>query len=200
MVIRSPKLARYEDKAERCVAIFPEAFAFLQELHRLRPEASEDGNIFSGTFTHRSSLRVYTSLYCRAAGIKLWPKLFVNLRASHVNDINRVFPSYVCHTWNGHSQEIANAHYMLAREEDYQRAASFVRLPELCGNPAIETIAIDNIEAQQKAQRKMAETGNKGRKTRHSGLSNIREFPLASASGQVLPDTWFVGLALSLRE
>jgi hypothetical protein len=89
---------------------------------------------------------------------------------------------------------------MLAREEDYQRAASFVRLPELCGNPAIETIAIDNIEAQQKAQRKMAETGDKGRKTRHSGLSNIREFPLASASGQVLPDTWFVGLALSLRE
>jgi integrase len=47
MIIRSPKLARYEDKAERCVAIFPEAFVFLQELRRLRPEASEDDNIFS---------------------------------------------------------------------------------------------------------------------------------------------------------
>jgi integrase len=188
MIIRSPKLARYDHKAERCVAIFPEAFAFLQELRRLRPEASEDDNVFSKTFTRRNSLRVYINLYCRAAGIKLWPKLFVNLRASHVNDINRVFHSYVCHTWNGHSQEIANTHYMLIREEDYQRAASFVRVPELCGNSAIATMAIDNIEAQQKAQRKMAEIGDNERKDGHGGLLNFREFPSVSASGRELPE------------
>jgi integrase len=188
MIIRSPKLARYEDKAERCVAIFPEVFVFLQELRRLRPEASEDDNIFSRTFAHRSSLRIYIDHCCRAAGIKLWPKLFINLRASHVNDINRAFPSYVCHTWNGHSQEVANAHYMLIREEDYQRAASFVRAPELCDNSAIATIAIDNSEAQQKAQLKIAETGGNRRKDGHGGLLNFREFPSVSASGRELPE------------
>jgi integrase len=188
MIIRSPKLARYEDKAERCVAIFPEAFVFLQELRRLRPEASEDDNVFSRTFTNRSNLRVYINLYCRAAGIKLWPKLFINLRVSHVNDINRVFHSYVCNTWNGHSQEVANAHYMLIREEDYQRAANFVRLPELCSNPAIATIAIDNSEAQQKAQLKIAEIGGNRRKDGHGGLLNFREFPSVSASGRELPE------------
>jgi integrase len=189
MIIRSPKLARYEDKAERCVAIFPEAFAFLQELRRLRPEASEDDNIFSETFTHRGNLRMYIEYYCRVSGIKLWPKLFINLRASHVNDINRAaFPPYVCHTWNGHSQEVANAHYMLIREEDYQRAASFVRVPELCGNSAIETIAIDNSEAQQKAQLKTAEIGGNRRKDGHGGPLNFREFPSVSASGRELPE------------
>jgi integrase len=188
MIIRSPKLARYEDKAERCVAIFPEVFAFLQELRRLRPEASEDDNIFSRTFAHRSSLRMYIDYRCRAAGIKLWPKLFVNLRASHVNDIRHVFDSYVCNTWNGHSQEVANAHYMLIREEDSQRAAGFVRVPELCGNSAIATTAIDNSEAQQKAQRKMAEIGDNERKDGHGGLLNFREFPSVSASGRELPE------------
>jgi hypothetical protein len=105
-----------------------------------------------------------------------------------VNDINRAIPSYVCHTWNGHSQEIANAHYMLISEEDYQRAASFVRAPELCDNSAIATIAIDNIEAQQKAQRKMAEIGDNERKDGHAGLLNFHELPSVSASGRELPE------------
>jgi integrase len=161
MVIRSPKLARYEDKAERCVAIFPEVFTLLHKLCQSRPKVSEDDYVFPRMSTYRGYLRVCIDHYCQPTGIKLWPKLFINLQASHVNDINRAFPSYVCNTWNGHSQETANAHYMLIREEDYQRAASFVRVPELCDNPAIETMAIDNIEAQQKAQRKTATMSGK---------------------------------------
>jgi hypothetical protein len=46
MVIRSPKTAHYEHKAERCVAIFPEAFSFLQELRRLQLGANEDALFF----------------------------------------------------------------------------------------------------------------------------------------------------------
>jgi hypothetical protein len=110
------------------------------------------------------TLYKYIDYHCQAVGIKLWLKLLMNLRASHVNDINRAFPSLVCNTWNGYSQEIANAHYMLVRGDDYQRAANFVRVPELCGDTAIEAMAIDNIEAQQDAQMKTAETGGNGRK------------------------------------
>jgi hypothetical protein len=57
------------------------------------------------------------------AGVKLWPKPFVNMRASCATDLVQRYQHYVVTQWLGHTQEIAEAHYWQVTEEHYSQAA-----------------------------------------------------------------------------
>jgi integrase len=58
----------------------------------------------------------------REAGLAVWPKPWHNLRASLARGWAQEFPAHVAAAWLGHSSQIANEHYLIVREEQYQRA------------------------------------------------------------------------------
>jgi len=58
------------------------------------------------------------------AGLKAWPKLFVNLRASRATELVEHFPGHVAAKWLGHSEAVANEHYRQTTAEHYARVAA----------------------------------------------------------------------------
>ena len=58
------------------------------------------------------------------AGLKLWPKLYVNLRASRATELVEHYPGHVAADWLGHTEAIADEHYRQTTTEHYTRAAA----------------------------------------------------------------------------
>jgi len=57
------------------------------------------------------------------AGVAQWPKLFVNLRASRETELMRTEPTHIVHAWLGNSKEVAEDHYLMVTDEDFDRVA-----------------------------------------------------------------------------
>jgi hypothetical protein len=49
----------------------------------------------------------------KAAGLKVWPKRWQNLRATRATELGRIFPSHVVTGWCGHTERIAAEHYWM---------------------------------------------------------------------------------------
>ena len=59
----------------------------------------------------------------RRAGLKPWPKLFHNLRASRETELAADFPIHVVCAWIGNSALIAAKHYLQVTDDYFERAA-----------------------------------------------------------------------------
>jgi hypothetical protein len=59
----------------------------------------------------------------RRAGVKAWPRLYQNLRASRETELAESFPIHVVAEWLGNSPKTALAHYTQVTEEHFQQAA-----------------------------------------------------------------------------
>lgn len=59
------------------------------------------------------------------AGVKQWPKLWHNLRASCRTDWEEQFSSHVCDAWLGHSLRVAKDHYLQVTDEHWNQATKF---------------------------------------------------------------------------
>ena len=70
----------------------------------------------------QTNLRTQINRYIVQAGLKPWPKSFVNLRASMATELATHFPSHVEAEWVGHSEKIAKDHYLQVTEEDFNKA------------------------------------------------------------------------------
>src|SRR5262245_42421699 len=57
------------------------------------------------------------------AGVKPWPKLFHNLRATRQTELVAKFPIHVVCKWLGNSPTVADKHYLQVTEADFERAA-----------------------------------------------------------------------------
>jgi hypothetical protein len=57
------------------------------------------------------------------ASVAQWPKLFVNLRASRETELMRSEPAHVVHAWLGNSREVAEDHYLMVTDDDFERAS-----------------------------------------------------------------------------
>jgi len=57
------------------------------------------------------------------AGVKPWPKLFHNLRASCETDLAKIHPIKAVCDWIGNSITVAQRHYLQTTEEDFERAS-----------------------------------------------------------------------------
>ena len=66
----------------------------------------------------------------RRAGLKPWPKLFHNLRASRQTELAQRFPEHVVCEWIGNSQVVAREHYLRVTDADFGKAAYLVTLGE----------------------------------------------------------------------
>jgi integrase len=128
LFVFSPKLARYPDKAQRRVPLFPE---LREELAATFEAASEGAEFLLPTIRDADkNLRTQFGRVIERAGLSLWPNLFKNLRASRATELASRHPSHVVAEWLGHSEAIANEHYRQVLDEHYAKAAG-ERTPEL---------------------------------------------------------------------
>jgi hypothetical protein len=71
----------------------------------------------------RTNLRTHFQRIIGRAGLKPWPRLFHNLRASCATDWVETFPNHVVAGWLGHSPMIAATHYLQTRDAHFDMAA-----------------------------------------------------------------------------
>ncbi|MFO0899998.1 MAG: hypothetical protein U0836_21405 [Pirellulales bacterium] len=75
------------------------------------------------------NLRTQLERIIGRAGVKSWPKLFQNLRASRVTELAAEFPAHVAAEWLGHSTLVAQKHYWQVTEADFQKAGKAAQNP-----------------------------------------------------------------------
>jgi integrase len=109
------------DGGTRHVPIFPELLPYL----RAAFEAAEAGQVHVVSQRHLDSenLRTQMARIIKKAGVAVWPKLFQNCRATREIELCEKFPQHVVAKWMGHSESIANRHYLKVTEDHFRRAA-----------------------------------------------------------------------------
>lgn len=105
---------------DRIVPVFSALLPYLQDCF----DQAELGEPFVITAYRdtRQSLRTQALRIVRRAGLKPWPKIFQNLRASCETELAAEFPVQCVAEWLGHSPQVAMQHYLQVRESDFERA------------------------------------------------------------------------------
>lgn len=121
LTIPSPKTEHHEGKASRTIPLFPELRPYLAEVF----DQAEPGTEFVITRYRddNANLRTQLNRIIRRAGVRTWPKLFANLRASRATELVAAFPAHVAAAWLGHSTMVAAKHYWQVTEADFAKAS-----------------------------------------------------------------------------
>ncbi len=125
LTVRAPKTERHEDGGLRFVPIFPELRPYLKELHdAVQPglDCPMSTPVITRWTSGNQNLRTEFQRVLEKAGIKSWPKLFHNLRATRQTELLAEFPEKDVCDWLGNSKAIAMRHYAMATSENFQRA------------------------------------------------------------------------------
>ncbi len=129
----SPKTAG-TGKAFRMVPILPEVMPHLERVFDAAPKGAV--YILDGLRQRDSmaaadrgdwgavNLRTRLEKKLKRAGIGQWPRLWHALRASAETDLAGRFPLHTVTAWIGHTPQIAERHYLMVRDEEFDRAAS----------------------------------------------------------------------------
>ena len=123
MIVPVPKLAHLGERhATRVVPMFPELRPYLEQAF----EQAEPGAEFVITRYRDGTQNLRTQLgkIIRRSGLKPWPKLWHNLRASRQTELAARFPLHVVCSWIGNSPEIAREHYLSVTEADFTQAVT----------------------------------------------------------------------------
>lgn len=120
MTVRSPKTEHHDGRGMRIVPLFPELRPYLDAVY-FSPNAEAE---FVVTRCRNKGVNLRTQLerIITAAGLKPWPKLFHNLRASRATELAAEYPAHVAAEWLGHSTLIASKHYWRVTDGDFERA------------------------------------------------------------------------------
>jgi integrase len=130
MTVFSPK-TEGTDKASRLVPIFPELRPHLLAAFEAAPDGSEfvvERFRDPGVNLRTQLLRLLTR-----AGVKPWPRLWQNLRASRATELSAEHPQHVAAAWCGHTEAVAEGHYWQVRDSDFEKALAG---PKAAQNPA----------------------------------------------------------------
>lgn len=119
MRVRSPKTEHHEDGAIREVPIFPEIHDHLLAVfEQVEPGTERVLSEFRvGYNPHTQFKRII-----ERAGLKSWPKVWHNLRATLQSELASQFPVHTVCSWIGNSRLIAAGHYLQVTDADWQRA------------------------------------------------------------------------------
>ena len=108
---------------ETCLMpIFPEVEPFLRRAFDAAPDRSV--HVLPARFHNEGYAYAGVLRAVERAGVPTWPKLFVNLKASRETAVMRTEPAHVVHAWIGNSKEVAEDHYLMVTDEDYERASA----------------------------------------------------------------------------
>ena len=125
LTVRAPKTEHHEDGGVRFTPIFPELRPFLVALHdRANPgiDCPMSSPIINRWRSTKQNLRSAFQDVLIRAGLKPWPKLYHNLRASRQTELLAEFPAKDVCDWLGNSQAVAMRHYAMSTTESFQRA------------------------------------------------------------------------------
>jgi integrase len=120
--VRVPKKEHLDGHETRIVPIFPEVEPYLRRafdeappgsVHVLPKRFHNDGYVYAGL------LRAV-----ERASVPKWPKLLVNLRGSRETELLLEWPEHVVHSWLGHTKDVADAHYAMVTDADYEKASA----------------------------------------------------------------------------
>ena len=122
ILVHVPKKEHIPGQATRIVPIFPELRPYLE---RAFNEAPEGAVLVVPRAKDGPNLRRYAEQIIEKAGVKQWPKLFQNCRASRETELMRVHPAHVVMAWIGHTERVARSHYLQVTDEDFDKAATY---------------------------------------------------------------------------
>ena len=106
----------------RLLPIFAELRPYLERLYDAAPEGSRYVfDRFRGTADKTYRYNAIKAI--ELAGVKPWPKLWTNLRASARTDLLEKFPEHVVNAWLGHGSKVGRKHYNRVTPEHYSRAS-----------------------------------------------------------------------------
>jgi integrase len=118
--VRATKTEHHEGGGVRTVPIFAELRPYLQEaFDQAEPGAKR---CIRGYLVSTMNLRTRLKHIIETAGLKVWPKLFQNLRSTRETELAETYPIHVVTSWLGNSPEVAKRHYLQTTEEHFQRA------------------------------------------------------------------------------
>lgn len=120
IIVRSPKTERYRGKGSRVIPMFPELVEPLSRAFAQAPEGAvhvvaryRDGN---------ANLRTQFQRIIERAGITPWQKPFQNLRSTRETELMETYPAHVVVSWIGHSERVAQKHYLQLTDAHFERA------------------------------------------------------------------------------
>ncbi len=119
-LVHAPKTEHHDDGGERWVPIFPELLPHLEAAFDAAPEGSL--HVIAKHRGTNANLRQHLGRIIRKAGLKPWPKLFINCRASRETELAERFPMHVVCAWIGNSERVAAKHYLQVTSEHFERA------------------------------------------------------------------------------
>ena len=61
-------------------------------------------------------------LAIKRSGVEKWPRMWHSLRATRQTELAAEFPAHVVASWQGNTVAVADAHYLMVRETDFQKA------------------------------------------------------------------------------
>lgn len=138
MTVPNVKTGKVTGETFRTMPLFPEVRVYLEEAFALAAEGSE--YIITRYRDCNANLRTQLARIARRAGVPMWEKPFVNMRASAATELAQSYPAYVVTKWMGHTQAVAEAHYWQVTEEHFQKAAQ---------NPAQQSAAARSKEGNR---------------------------------------------------
>lgn len=119
ITIFSPKTEHHRGGESRIIPLFPAIEAELLKLYAEAPAGAE--HVFPDVKAN-SNLRTTLEKMIAKAGLKQWPKLWQNLRASGATDLAKSQPAHVAAKICGHSIEVARENYWQVAESDMDSA------------------------------------------------------------------------------
>ena len=154
-VVHSPKTEHHDGKESRIVPIFPELRPYLK---KVRDELLKDFDpkqkrlseqpVITRWNVAEVNLRTRLHAIIRKAGLEPWPKAFVAMRSTWATELREQFPEHVVNAWIGHSQRVAERHYLQVTDAHYDEAAT----PENAA-PALQRFAVGPVSGRTTSQR-----------------------------------------------
>jgi integrase len=170
-LVTAPKTERY-GKGERVVPLFD---GLREELTALFAQAAPgvkcaaDGPVVARYRSSEANLRTTFTKIVKRAGVKPFPKPFMNLRASARTEKERSgrFANHVLNDWFGHSGDIAETYYLQTTEDDFKEAAK--------PSGVLDLSLEGQLEGQSLREQGASLSRTKTKKPRENGVSMAAE-------------------------
>ena len=147
ILVHSPKTEHHPGGESRWMPLFPELRPYLEAVF----DQAEPGTVHVITRYRDSNANLRTHLLriIKRAGLKPWPKLFQNLRATRETELAERWPEHVACAWIGNSRMVARKHYLQLTEEHFGQAAIVLTGgAQAVQNPAQQTAELRATDSQ----------------------------------------------------
>jgi integrase len=114
------KTEHHAGRSQRYCPIFPELRRYLLNTF----EEAEPGTEHVITRYRMANCNLRTRLHriILKTGMKPWPRLFHNLRATRQTELTERFPAHVVAAWIGNTERVAQNHYLQVTDEHFRQA------------------------------------------------------------------------------